>query len=547
MKRRWSLFTAIMTLVSIVVIFSLLITDIQVNRLISEDKKNSLAEKALTVARLSANSELVKNSLQYKEKDRNAVQQFTKDIQIQNDMLFVVVKDMKGIRLTHPHPDKIGKRSQSHNEKRAWNGHEEILIAEGTLGRSLRALAPVFDEKGTQIGIVSVGISLEQVNTVIQKERGRVLYSTILGLLAGVIGAYIVARYIKKRMFNLEPQEIAKLLQERSSMLDSVKEGIIAVDQNEKITLVNKSAIKYFKRVGLEANPVGYSVQDFMPTTRLHKVLKTGEAENDVEMKINGTVIVINRVPIIVKGKIVGALSTFRDKTDWKMLADQLSGVKTYAESLRAQSHEFQNRMQVIIGMLHMKCYEQLNDYVNKAVNQQNGEIEYITKNIKDPVLAGLLLGKLSYSREKGAIFSTHIENIIPELKEDYSFEAITIIGNLVDNAFDAVEKSAVKKIDLYFQYDNHNNFYIKIKDTGIGVKEEDTENIFKKGFSTKGKNRGYGLFLIMESLKKLNGEMEIVSRPGSGTAITASIPSKSASLLFDRKSGGLHDVELHE
>jgi len=229
-------------------------------------------------------------------------------------------------------------------------------------------------------------------------------------------------------------------------------------------------------------------------------------------------------VPVKVDNKIVGALFTFRDKTEIKKLSDQLSGVKTYAEALRAQSHEFMNRMQVIIGMLHMKNYDRLKDYLDDIVDQQSGDISAITSNIKDPVIAGLLLGKLSYAREKGASLKISILTVIPELTAAASFEIITIIGNLLDNALDAVETSSDKDIELKLIMTNGMIDMI-VKDTGKGMTKEDEVHIFEKGISSKGENRGFGLYLVSESLRKLNGTIEVKSVLNIGTTFKASIP----------------------
>jgi len=524
MKKRWSLFATIMTLISAVVIFSLLMTDILISNLINDHTKNSLEEKALTIARIVAKTELVQNALEGDEEARNNIQSYTKDIQLENGVEFVVILDMDGIRLTHPDVQKIGKKFQGGDEVKPMSGKEQTSVSKGTLGKSMRAFTPVYSEEGKQIGVAAVGISLAKVNEVLAEGKWIIVYGSMLGLLAGIIGAYILARYIKRVMFNMEPAAIAKLLQERSAVINSVREGIIAVDMEGNITLVNQSAIDYLHKTGLNANPIGQPISSYIPSKGLNRVLETGKAQLDEEQIINGTTILVNRVPVKVDNKIVGALFTFRDKTEIKKLSDQLSGVKTYAEALRAQSHEFMNRMQVIIGMLHMKNYDRLKDYLDDIVDQQSGDISAITSNIKDPVIAGLLLGKLSYAREKGASLKISILTVIPELTAAASFEIITIIGNLLDNALDAVETSSDKDIELKLIMTNGMIDMI-VKDTGKGMTKEDEVHIFEKGISSKGENRGFGLYLVSESLRKLNGTIEVKSVLNIGTTFKASIP----------------------
>ncbi|MEY8742332.1 PAS domain-containing protein [Bacillales bacterium AN1005] len=148
----------------------------------------------------------------------------------------------------------------------------------------MRAFTPIKDSEGKQIGAVAVGISLKSVTEAVDKGRMGIVLGTLIGLLIGdKIGAVVLARYIKKTLLGLEPSVIAKLLEERSSMLQSVREGIIAIDQEGKITLVNKAASKLFKRAGLDEEPMGMNIEDYLPETRLTRIIKSGETEVDQE------------------------------------------------------------------------------------------------------------------------------------------------------------------------------------------------------------------------------------------------------------------------
>ena len=231
-------------------------------------------------------------------------------------------------------------------------------------------------------------------------------------------------------------------------MLYSVHEGIIAVDKNLTITLVNKSALRIFTNIGLSDNPVGMKLTDYLPFSKLDRVLKTGKSEKDEEIAVNGVTLLTNRAPLIVNKEIVGAISTFRDKTEVHQLAEQLTGVRIYAEALRAQSHEFMNRLHVILGMVRMEFYDELMDFINEIVDHRVNEVSYVTKNIKDPVLAGFIMGKLSTARENKVEMKIDNETIIPKPSEDHvTHELITIIGNVIDNAIEAMSEMKEKKL----------------------------------------------------------------------------------------------------
>ena len=108
-----------------------------------------------------------------------------------------------------------------------------------------------------------------------------------------------------------------------------------------------------YLKSGLEEDFIGKDVELYMPNSRIKEVLQTGEVQLNEEQNIYGITIVTNRVPLYVKGEIVGAIATFRDKTEIRKLAEELTGIRLYAEALRAQSHEFMNKMHVVLGLTY--------------------------------------------------------------------------------------------------------------------------------------------------------------------------------------------------
>lgn len=532
-RSKFKLSTIVIFFVCVVVLVALMITDVLISNAVSDNITKSLEEKAKIVSRTVAKSHIVIDTLEG-EVSTYAIQEYTNDIRTATNTMFVVVMDMKGIRKSHPNPNQIGKPFVGGDEKEALKGREYVSISRGTLGESVRAFTPIYNENGKQIGVAAVGISIESVEKALGRSNRNILTVTILGLLVGIIGAIILARYIKKTLLGLEPFTIAKILEERSAMLQSVHEGIIAVDNDSTITLVNKSALQIFKKAGLTEEPVGMKIHDYLPSTRLDQVLQTGNPELDEEQNINGVSILVNRVPLIVNGEVVGAISTFRDKTELNQLAEQLTGVRTYAEALRAQSHEFMNRLHVILGMVKMKFYDELSDFIRSLVDYRNQELGSITQHIKDPVLAGFLMGKLSYAREENVDFSIGSDTIIPEPADPKTtHELITIVGNLIDNAIEAMRETEDKTLEVNLRYSSR-WLTIEVLDSGPGIPEEFQREVFEKGFSTKGENRGYGLYLAAKSVKNLGGALTIDSKPMLGTEFHIRIPYEA--------KGGDHD-----
>jgi len=522
--QRFKLSTIIICLVCLVVLVSLMITDLLISNTVSENIRKHQDEKARMVARTVATSQIIIDALEDDQKTK-VIQEYTKEIQSATDMMFIVVMDMNGIRQSHPNPEQIGKHFVGGDEKEALKGKEYVSRSRGTLGDSLRAFTPIYNETGEQIGVAAVGISLMSVEEALGRSNRSILTVTVLGLLVGVIGAILLARYIKKILFGLEPFAIAKIFEERSTMLQSVREGIIAVDSQQTITLVNQSARHIFHKAGLPQNPIGMKIHEFLPSTRINQVLESGKSELDEEQIINGVSILFNRVPLVMNGEVVGAISTFRDKSDVKQLAEQLTGVKTYAEALRAQSHEFMNRLHVILGMVQMKYYDDLLDYIRMLVGHQNQELGNLAQHIKDPALAGFLMGKLSYAREENVELMIEVNSLIPEPADPkIVHELITILGNLIDNAIEAMGDSSDKILDVTLQYGDK-FLTMEVSDSGPGIPEELQGSLLEKGYSTKGENRGYGLYLVKKSIESLGGEWNIDSKLLLGTEIHIRIP----------------------
>ncbi|TCN26782.1 CitB family two-component system sensor histidine kinase MalK [Mesobacillus foraminis] len=375
------------------------------------------------------------------------------------------------------------------------------------------------------MGAVAVGISLKEVDRALAHSQRNFLTGTFIGLIVGGLGAVLLARYLKRTLLGLEPIAIARIFEERSIMLQSVHEGIVAVDLDLKITLVNKSAIQLFRKAGLSMSPIGKNLHDYMPSAGLEKVLTTGEMRLDEEQRINGLSILVNHVPLVVKGQVVGVISTFRDKTEVNLLAEQLTGVKAYAEALRAQSHEFMNRLHVILGMVKMEMYEELSQFIHGIVDHRKREMTEITSSIKDPALAGFMMGKLSFAREENVDMSVVSETVIPEPEDPLiTHELITIMGNLIDNAIEAMYVVKERKLKVHLNY-AAGRLSVSVKDSGQGILGGPMGKIFEKGFSTKGQNRGYGLYLVSKSIETLDGTSQIESTASGGTLFTVVIP----------------------
>lgn len=522
-KKYIRLKTAIIFFVCMVVVLALVVTGFLIGQREIHSTKQELSDKVMDTARTVGHSPVVIEGLDGKRDDTD-VANYADRIRKLTSVRFITVMDMDGIRLSHPDKWKIGKHFVGGDENRSLQGEEYLSTAEGTLGESLRAFEPIYNNEGKQVGAVAVGILLNHIHEEVMKSMSIIYIGIGVGVLVGTLGALLLARKIKKVLLGLEPFEIANLWQQRNAMLESVREGILAVDKDGKVIAANSAALQIFEHAGIYGEPVGKNIDHFLPNSKLPHVVETGEAEYDQERHLNGVTWVSNRVPIKVDGRVVGAITTLRDKTELKQLVEQLTGVKLYADALRVKSHEFMNKLHVIAGMVHIKEYDELSSYINQIAEQYQMEAGSISRLVRDPVLAGFLLSKISDAREHGVELNISGENPMPYPKQpEMKDDLITIMGNLIDNAIEAVEANEAKDIDVTIEY-NDGIFSFSVEDHGGGIPEELQKTILEKGYSTKGDDRGYGLFLTQKGVQKLDGKLTVQS-DGQWTKFKADIP----------------------
>ncbi|WP_249872687.1 DcuS/MalK family sensor histidine kinase [Oceanobacillus saliphilus] len=516
-KRSLKLQTLILLLVFLIVLISVIVTNVFLSNYIENRTQEHLSQKVQDIARMVAHSDVVIDGLQG-DQPPERIQNYANEMRELTDTGFIVVLDMNLIRLSHPLAEEVGKSFYNREDAQdSLNMEEYFSIEQGPLGLGMRVFTPVTNEIDEQIGVVVVGISLDTVQEQISQSQRIINNGIIIQLVIGSIGAFFLSKYIKKILFGLEPKEIAQLLEERSIMLESVKEGIIAVNKDAEISLVNKEALKLMN-VSDSKDITGEPIENYMPI--FAQVVRTGKPEENHEQDFYGNTVLINSAPIYIDHGIVGGIATFRDKTEINQLSEQLTGVKNYSEALRAHSHEFKNKLHVILGMLHMKKYEELEKFIPSMVDNYQTEIGYIVQRIKHPVFAGFLLGKMSKARELGITFSIDGQtSLTNEVNDSNIHELITITGSIIENAFEAVQLSDIKEVSFLI-YPQDDTINIEVNDTGLGIPDNLLNKIFEKGFSTKGTNRGYGLFLLKQAVEKFHGELEIESGNKQGTAM---------------------------
>lgn len=511
-------------LVGTILVLVLIVTGFMVSWRTEQQTRQALIEKVEMLSRVAAESEVVVEGLKGK-RPSGAVQAFAERLRDRTKVDFVVVLDMNRIRLSHPTPSQIGAQFVGGDDADVYRGLSYTSVAKGTLGLSMRAFTPVLNpDNGRQIGAVAVGILVTGLDQTVVSVRKRVALGVLIGFLGGILGAVYVANRIKKILMGMEPSEIATMLQQRNALLHSVREGIVAVDRRMLISVVNEEASRLFVLAGIRGDLVGRNLEEVLPGSWMRNVLEKGQPEFDRESDINGLHILTSCIPVLVGDEITGVVATFRDKTEVSQLAEQLTGVRLYADALRAQTHEFMNKLHVILGLIRLGEYESLKHYITSITGRLDNEVGFVIQRVKDPVVAGFLLARFASAREQNITMRIDEESSVPHYpSETAAHDIVTIVGNLLENAVEAIGESSLREIFVSLRHEG-DQLRIAIEDSGPGLPPETLAHLFERGFSTKGESHGYGLWQAARSVESRGGRLLGANRESGGAVFTASI-----------------------
>ena len=379
-----------------------------------------------------------------------------------------------------------------------------------------------FGEYDKVIGTVTVKFLKKDVYKNLFNQIKTIIVFSIMVLIIGIIGGIFLARSIRKDTLGLEPHEIASLYRERNAILLSIREGVIASDENGMVTMINHSA---YEMLHLSDESLGLSIEQLIPDKNIIDAIISGKEIENAEIHIIDKIFIFNIIPIVEDGIRLGVVASFRDKTELKNLMDTISEFRSYSEGLRAQTHEFTNKLYLLSGLLQLGRYNEAIEFIQIESNIHQTQNQILFSQIKDPNVQAILLGKLGKASEKKVqleIDPNSSTSILPAHIE--LSHLVTIIGNLVDNAFDAV-KNQVEKWVSFSITDIGNDIIIEVIDNGRGIDDSQIELLFSKGFSSKGENRGYGLYNVKVALELLKGSIEISQNQGGGAIFTVYLP----------------------
>ncbi|MEB1806512.1 MAG: sensor histidine kinase [Bacillaceae bacterium] len=510
-----------------IVAFSLIIIGIILLGYVSEIKEEERSQQAMITAQLVAQNQTVQNSIELSNASE-ILQPLIERMRVLNEQDYIVILNMDRIRLTHPIPERLGTPFVGGDEGAAFAEHIYISRAKAEDGtETVRAFVPIINRDREQVGVVVVGSVLPYLSDIIYEFGRTALIIILITTLFGFWGAWLLANHIKKQTFEMEPSELARVLEERTATFNAIHDGVIAIDEQQRITVINEAAKKM---LNVHGNVVGKQISDVIPDTRLPEILEIGQPVYQREFYVQNRAILSNRIPITDQGRTIGAVAIFQDKTEVNRLAKELTGVQAFVDALRVQNHEYSNKLHTIAGLIQLNQGNKALDYIFELNEEHSALSRILMQQIHDDSIAGLLLGKVSRGKELGISLKINKSSSFVNYPEGITnHDLVVIIGNLIDNSYDALLETDTSDKAVYILVKElEEELFIQVSDNGIGIPKEYKERIFTRGFSTKQKEgRGIGLFLIQSIVERVNGTIDIDSEENEGTTISITLPLK--------------------
>lgn len=417
---------------------------------------------------------------------------------------FSLSSDEHGIRLAHPNPAAIGK-PVSTDPSEVLRGNEIVNVQEGTLGMSARGKVPLRDQRGRVVGEISVGFDADEINQTLLRLLGNFTAFTSGALLLGVAGSTLLNRLLKRRTLGLEPHELTELVHEQEAVLHCVGEGVLAVDPQQRVSVCNEEACRL---LGTDVAP-GTPVDSLDLPPRLRAALAERRPVDNLITVAGDRVLVANHRLVQREGTDLGSVLSLRDRTDLENLTSELDSVRGFSDALRAQRHEFANRLHTLSGLLQTQHHEEATEYLQGLFDGPAASVDSAAEAVRDPYLRAFLSAKTASAQEKGVTLELGETSWVAS-RVIAPVEVTTVVGNLVDNALEAARLGARRparvEVDLL---SDATTLHVSVVDTGDGVAAELKDAVFAEGRSTRhGPDRGLGLALSRQAARSLGGDV---------------------------------------
>ncbi|MEV1023436.1 sensor histidine kinase [Streptomyces sp. NPDC050264] len=450
---------------------------------------------------------------------------YADDVQRHTGVDFVTIMDPHGIRWTHPDKRQIGKRFLGHIGP-ALAGRTFPETYTGTLGPSVRVVTPVYGSGHRVVGLVSAGITIDEITA---QARGQVIaVAGVAGaaLVLGGIGTYVINARLRRHTHGMNATELHRMHAYHQAALHAVREGLVMLDGQRRVALINDGA-RELLGVGEEA--VGRGVAELGLPAPLTGALLAAEPRVDEVHLTADRVVVVNTSPV-ASGDRRGTVVTLRDHTELQSVMGELDSERGFTQALRSQAHEAANRLHTVVSLIELGRSEEAVDFATAELELAQTLTDQVVGAVSEPVLAALLLGKAAQANEHGVELvvsgDTRIDDgLLPQALA--ARDLVTVLGNLVDNAVDAAQGSPRARVTVTARA-TADALLLRVTDSGPGVRPEHTDAVFERGWSTKPAGpggRGLGLALVRQAVRRNGGTLELAQPPEGGAAFTALLP----------------------
>ncbi|MGC9667508.1 ATP-binding protein [Planosporangium sp. 12N6] len=516
MSRRLKLATQTMVLQVVVIAVLAGVGFLLVTMLLRAELERQFQYRALAVAQTVAARPGLGDDVRAARPDAaGEIQRYAEQVRQSTDVLFVVITDSDGIRYSHPDPGQIGKRVST-DPSAALAGHPVTLIERGTLGVSARGKVPLRDTSGRIVGEVSVGIDADEITSRLDDLLPMAELFTCLALAVGALGAALLAAHLKRHTLGLEPADLADLLREQVAVVEGIGEGVLAVDTDGWVRVCNAEAARILGTVPDHL--------DDLPAEA--RALLTDEAAVVGALRVVGDRVVrVTRRPVRRANRDLGTVLTLRDRTDLDGLSRELEATRALTDALRAQAHEYTNRLHTLTGMLQLGHTDEARAYLSELAGESIGGGQ-----LGDPYLDGLLTAKAAVASENGVTLRLGDDTWVAG-RVTAPLDAVTVVGNLVDNAIRAA--ASVPRRPAYVEVSllaEHADLHVYVADSGPGVAAEHADSLFRSGFTTSAdtsRPHGLGLSLARQTARNHGGDVTLrdTGGDGHGAVFTAVLP----------------------
>ncbi|QID40372.1 sensor histidine kinase [Streptomyces albus] len=490
--------------------------------------RDAATHRARATTQAVADSPSVREAIASADPTRR-LQPYAERVRRDTGVTFVTIMDTDGRRWTHPDPDRIGERFVGHIGP-ALEGRTFDETYTGTLGPSVRVVTPV-REAGPHsriIGLVSAGIAVETIHEQVREQLTALLAVAGAALAVGGIGTYVINARLRRHTHGMNAAELSRMYDYHQATLHAVREGLLLLDGRGRVALANDGA-RELLGLAATADPVGRPVTGLGLPRELTEALSGAAPRVDEVHLTDERVIVVNSSPVPGRGAVV----TLRDHTELRALAGELDSVRGFAEALRSQAHEAANRLHTVVSLIELGRTEDAVRFATEELELAQALTDRVVSAVREPVLAALLLGKAAQASERGVELSLSEDSRLDDTHGIPPRDLVTIVGNLVDNALEAVRAKepapAAPRVTVTVHHVGtpRPGLLVRVADNGPGLppQAEDGETLFRRGWSTKRDDGGIGLALVRQTAGRHGGQAQARDLPGGGAEFTVRLP----------------------